>query len=375
MPNPFHYGAPATGANFVGRRNELEALLSRMRSEVNVVLISPRRYGKTSLLLRAEEVMGHSSPRAALVSTNVFLCKDLATLAGRIVSGVYRVPGARWHRARQSVVDFLHRIRLRPIVEIDDGGKPRFSFGPDLARSDADEVISDVYGLLAEEAISRPAVLVLDEFQAITRHGEHLPFLFKGLSDQHPAVSLVMAGSQRHLMEQLTTNESAPLYGMAQRISLGPIPDSEMIDHLSERAAVGHKPMERSTAQLILDASGPVPNDIQHLAFEAFDVARRRITPEDVREGMRLAVEHESSLYSERVALLSNGQARVLVALAVGPKRPIFSSAFAREVGLAGGQSVKKAIDALAQDDTAVIREGHWVVGDPFLATWLRQAE
>ena len=59
-------------------------------------------------------------------------------------------------------------------------GRPRFTFAPGLAPSDADQVISDVYGQLAVEAEARPAALVLDEFQAITRHGAHLPFLLKG---------------------------------------------------------------------------------------------------------------------------------------------------------------------------------------------------
>lgn len=374
MENPFHYGAPATGPNFVGRRSELDALVARMRNGVNVVVVSPRRYGKTSLLLRAQQVMDHDRPRPAVVAANVFVCKDLPTLASRLVSGLYQVPGTRWHRARQGIVEFLHRIRVRPSVEIDDSGKPRFSFGPGLAPADADRVISDVYAALADETGARPAVLVLDEFQAITRHGEHLPFLFKGLSDEHPGVSLVMAGSQRHLMERLVTDEGAPLYGMAQRVALGPIPDSEMIAHLQERAAAGGKPMAASTAALVVETAGPVPNDIQHLAFEAFEVARRRITADDVEEGMRRAVDHESSLFADRLALLSPGQARVLVGLALGPGGPIFTSAFAREVGLAGGQSVKKAIDAMAEDETVVLRDGRWAVADPFLAAWLGQA-
>jgi hypothetical protein len=374
VENPFRYGAPVTGQNFVGRRTELDALVSRMRNGVNVVVISPRRYGKTSLLLRAEDVVTHSSPRPAVVSTNVFLCKDLATLAARLVSGLYRVAGLRGRRTRQGLVEFLRRIRIRPSVDLDESGKPRFSFAPGLAPSDADQVISDVYEVLATEAKARPAALVLDEFQAITRHGEHLPFLLKGLSDEHPSVSLVMAGSQRHLMERLVTSEGAPLYGMAQRVTLGPIPDSEMTAYLASRATAGGKPMDNAVPELILSTAGPVPNDIQHLAFEAFEVAGRRISTEDMREGMRLSVEHESALFAERVALLSPGQARVLVALAFGSERPIFTSTFAREVGLAGGQSVKKAIDAMAEDETVVLRDGRWVVGDPFLAAWLRQA-
>jgi len=374
VPNPFHYGAPATGAHFLGRADELAALLTRMRNGINVVVISPRRYGKTSLLLRAEEQLEAGRPRAAVISTNVFLCRDLATLAGRLVSGAYHLPGARWKRTRVGMTEFLQRLRVRPAVEIDDAGRVRFTFTAGLAATDADAVIGDVYRLLATES-KRPAVLILDEFQAITRHGEHLPFLFKGLSDRYPAVSLVLAGSQRHLMERLVTDEGAPLYGMAQRLALGPIPDEEWLPFLLARATEGGKEMTQEAAGAVVALAGPVPNDIQHLAFDAFEVANGPIDLEDVEEGMRRAVDHDSSLFAERVSLLSPGQLRVLVALSGPTRAHIFTGAFAREVGLASGQSVKKAVDALAQDGTVVSRDLAWHVGDPFLAAWLRRAD
>lgn len=226
---------------------------------------------------------------------------------------------------------------------------------------------------MSSNALAGWTVLVLDEFQATVRHSEHLPFLLKGLSDEHPKVSLVMAGSQRHLMERLVTSEGAPLYGTAERVSLGPIPDDQMSAYLKERAAEGGKLMDDAAAELVLDLAGPVPNDIQHLAFEAFGSAGRRVTSSDVMRGMRLAVERESGLFAERFAPLSPGQARVLVALATGPERPIFTAAFAREAGLSSGQSVKKAIDAMAEDETVVLRSRRWVVSDPFFAMWLRQ--
>lgn len=373
MPNPFHYGAPATGEHFLGRSAELDALVTRMRSGINVVVLSPRRYGKTSLLLRAEEQLGAGRPKAAVIHVNVFLCRDLTTLAGRLVSAAYHLPGARWARSRAGLGEFVRRLRVRPVVELDDSGKPRFGFNAGLVATEADEVITSVYELLASET-GRPAALVLDEFQSITRHGEHLPFLFKGLSDSFPTVSLVVAGSQRHLMERLVVHEGAPLYGMAQRISLGPIPDAEWIPYLAGRAEAGGKRLDGAAAARVLELAGPVPNDIQHLAFESFEVAAGAISADDVTEGMRRAVEHDSGLYAERVTRLSPGQLRVVVALAVQDREHIFTGAFAREVGLASGQSVRKAIDVLAEDETVVLRDGRWCVGDPFLATWLRQA-
>ena len=275
--NPFHYGTPVEGDQFTGRHEELGALLTRMRNGVNVVLLSPRRYGKTSLLHAAEARLAKARPPAAIIEVNVLRATSLAGLAGLLTAGAFHLAGARWQRARQAVPEFLRRVRVHPIVTFDPTGNPRFGFDAALTARDAETVLADVYALLAEEAAKRPAVLVLDEFQAITRYGDYLPGLFKALADAHPRVSLVLAGSKRHLMEELVIHNQAPLFGMAQRLSLGPIPSAEMEAFLRQRAAGAGKPLDDAAATHLLDLAGPVPNDIQHLAFEAFEAAADRI--------------------------------------------------------------------------------------------------
>lgn len=370
--NPFHYGTPVEGDQFTGRQQELSALVSRMANGINVVLLAPRRHGKTSLLLRAAAELARSNPAPAIVRANVLRARDLAALAGQLTTAVYQLRGGRWHRSRQALPEFLRRLRVRPTVTVNDHGRPVFAFEAGLAGPDADTVLADVYGLLAEQAASRPAVLILDEFQAIVDHGAHLPNLFKALADKHPAVCLVMAGSKRHLMERLVSAEGAPLYGMAQKLALGPIPEHVMARFLCNRAVAGGKLMTEPTAGLTVGLAGPVPNDIQRLAYEAFEVADQMIDDGAVNAGLAQAVAHETATYAEMFASRAPGQRRVLAALAAGISHPLFSAAFAKSVGLAGANSVKKAIDSLDADELIANRDGRWQVADPFLAAWLR---
>ena len=212
--NPFHYGTPAEGEHFAGREAELAALLSRLRTGVNVVVISPRRYGKTSLLLRAEREIERNG--ATVIHANVLRSRDLGAFASQLATQAFRAPGGRWHRARQAVPEFLRRLRARPVVTF-EGEHPKFGFDTGLSAPDADNVIADIYGVLSDLADRRPAALVLDEFQAIVELGAHLPGLLKALADAHPQVSLVLAGSRRHLMEQLVSSSerSAIRHGRA----------------------------------------------------------------------------------------------------------------------------------------------------------------
>lgn len=367
--NPYHYGTPAEGDHFVGRQEELAALVSRLRNGINVAVTSPRRYGKTSLLLRAEREL--AAEGGAVLHVNVLRCRDEAALAGELAGDAFRVPGGRWHRARQAVPDFLGRIRGTPTVTF-DGDHVKFGYESRLAPSDTDGIIADVYSLVGELARKRPAAVVLDEFQAIVDLGEHLPGLFKSLADAHPNVALVVAGSKKHLMDQLVAAPTAALYNMAQRLALGPLPDDVMGAYLVVRAAVGGKRMSAAVASLIVELAGPVPNDIQRLAYEAYDYAAATIDDAAVHGGLARVVAHESDTFAERFERLAPGQRRVLFALAEQPTDAPSSARFIARTGLANHSSVRKALTVLEHEELVIRRSGRLEVSDPFFAAWLR---
>lgn len=371
LENPFRYGSPVSGDQFTGRRAELATLVSRMSNSVNVVVVSPRRYGKTSLLLAAEERLRSRARRAAVVSVNVLRCADLAALAGQLARAAYRMPGGRWHRARQTLGEFVRRLRVTPIVTFAPDGTPRFGFDAAMASEDAETVIADVYALLAEQAERVPAVLVLDEFQAVADLSGHLPDLFKALSDTWPKVSLVVAGSKRHLMARLVDVREAPLYGMAERLALGPIPAAEMAAYVTARASETGKPPVAGAAEGIVERAGPVPNDIQRLAYEAWDAAAEQIDQASTDAGMDRAVDRDAAIFAERFEGLAPGQRRVLAALAAGGEASPYASAFARRTGMATPAGVRKAVQALEADELVTVRDGRLVVADPFLRAWL----
>jgi hypothetical protein len=282
------------------------------------------------------------------------------------------VRGGRWHRLRQAVPEFLRRFRIVPSVTFVND-QPKFTFSPAMSSADADTVIADVYAVLAELAGKRPAVLVLDEFQAVTDLGAHLPALFKALADEHPEVALVVAGSKKHLMERLVVSRDAPLYGMAEHFALDVVPADVMTAFLVARAESAGKRLPREAAELIVTLAGPVPNDIQHLAYEVYDAAGRSITANDVEVGLRLAVEHEAGLHADRFEALAPGQRRVIAELAVHPTAQPLSSQFVQVVRLANSSSVRKALDALEADELVEHRGGTYRVASPFFAAWLRQ--
>jgi hypothetical protein len=157
---------------------------------------------------------------------------------------------------------------------------------------------------------------------------------------------------------------------MTQPIALGPIDAPTMARHLVRRAASAGKKMPVAVANAIVERAGPVPNDIQHLAFETFVVAGDVIALEDIDAGMAQAVALNAATYADAWHQRSAVQRRVLAALAREATPEPFGGSFARRTGLAPS-SVQRAIEALSQDDWVVATEGTWYLTDPFFTRWV----
>ena len=371
--NPFDYGGPVSGPHFAGRHDELTAVTRRLADHIGVVVTAPRRYGKSSLIKEACARLTASTPGSAIVSVNLLQTSSLAAVSGVLLKNLYHVPGGPWHRLAQVLPGFLRRVRVQPSVTFDSSGQPTFNFSPSMTLDSAVEIISDVYQLLDKIGEKHPAVLVFDEFQVVADLSSHLPGLLKGLADEHRRVSLVLSGSKHHLMESLVLSKGAPLYNMLEHVALGPLPKDDWLPFLLARARAGGSPFaDESVADVVWQMSGPVPFDVQKLAYESFAQDDEVISRAVVIRSVETLVRHQASDFAKTFEKLSPGQRRVLKFLAAGTTLSTGSSEFAGSAGLANATSVRKTLRALEDAELVVGRENGPVVDDPSFAAWLR---
>ena len=75
MEKPFVFGVPADNVHFIGRESEIERLSANMRYGVNTVLMSPRRWGKTSLVNKVAESFSNDKERI-IIRMDIFACRS-----------------------------------------------------------------------------------------------------------------------------------------------------------------------------------------------------------------------------------------------------------------------------------------------------------
>ncbi|MGH9043033.1 MAG: hypothetical protein ACRDZ3_22705 [Acidimicrobiia bacterium] len=370
--NPYHYGAPVEADGFCDRAAELAALSERMRSGVHAFVLSPRRYGKTSLLLEALRRFRAGGGRGGYA--NLLFCTTDDEVASVVLTAVAREVLRPVGRARRSLEEILRHVRVTPRVSVGPDGAVSLGFDPVVGRAPWIEVLTDAIGLLTDVDKRRPAALVLDEFQQVAAIGpKGMAGAFKALADEARGTSLVFSGSHLSVMERLTRGRGAPLLGMGELFHLDVVPEAEMVDHLVARAADGGKRLAEDVARDLFRTAGAVPNDVQWLAHAAFEAAggRKAITGAEVAAGMAATVARQAVVFAERYEALSAAQRRVVRELARRPVEKVYAKAFLDAVRVANANAVTTALRALSAKELVRRRAGHWELTSPFFGAWL----
>jgi hypothetical protein len=368
MPNPFLSGSPVRGDHFGDREDEVRWLVRRMGDGQNVFVMSPRRYGKSSLLIRAAEQARGNGVRVGIA--NLMRCSTRRQVAEELLHGV--VDGALgWRQGTAEQVK--KRIARLP------GVKPQlehegWTYALELTRSETSfiEEIRRPIKLLADSASrGHPVCLILDEFQQIADIDETLAGEFKAMTDDLPEVSLVFAGSRRHLMERLFVGATAPLQNAADPLALAVIPEPKMVAFLYDRSAAGGREMTEEAAHAIYQLVRGIPHFVQLLAAAAWDREANPIDLPVVKRGLVDVLVTQRGNLADRFEGLTTVQRKFIQTLAGMPTRQVDSKAFLEAADLAKS-SAQRAREQL-EDLEHIIWDDRmgWRLQDPIFERYL----
>ena len=215
--NPFRYGDVVSGTQFTDRRAEIAALRADVESGQNVVVIAPRRTGKSSLMRACVEELRAGGVLVA--ECDLFAAPDKGRLVEQLTTALYRGLLSPFERAGRRSLDFLRRMPVAPVATVDpEDGSLSFTMPQTLRRGDVDVTLERLLRLPAEvaEERGRRVALVLDEFQEVTRIDRDLPRAMRAVFQQQPEVAHVYLGSHRHMLRRLFTERNEPLFRSAK---------------------------------------------------------------------------------------------------------------------------------------------------------------
>ena len=375
MENPFKYGAVATGEYFTDREEELADLELEMRSGQDVAIISPRRYGKTSLLFQA---MSHLRSEQMLVAyLDLLKTATKEQLVDHLATAIYNNLVAPVELAWQKAIGLFFKLPIRPKMTINPDSTPSFEFSAGGRSRDLDRTLEDLLALPGKISSSRKrkVALVLDEFQEVVTIDPHLPALMRAIFQTQGDVCHVFAGSKRHLMQRVFTDENEPMYRMARIMALREIPKSAFAAFIQDRFNKTGQRITEEAIQMMLDITGCHPHDTQelcHFTWALAAIEKAEVTRDLVVRALEKVLDAEDARYTDRWEKLSAHQRLTLVAVANDGDASIYSEAYRRQHHLGAASTVQKAVSRLIDEEMMEASpKGGYRVSDPFFRTWL----
>src|SRR5215510_11969716 len=235
--NPFRFGDVATGEHFTNRQAEIKTLVADLRSGQSVLVISPRRYGKTSLITAVVERVRKQHALVAYLDLLRTTTKE--RFANQLAAALHAGLTPAVERAVHRAGELFQSLPLRPKITLNQDGTPSFEFTAAPGTTDIDQTIDRLLELPQQVASrrKRQAVLVLDEFQEIMTLDPELPARMRAAFQFQPDVAHVYLGSRQHLLRNVFTDSKSPLYNSAKVLPLGPIPRDAFSPFIAERFA------------------------------------------------------------------------------------------------------------------------------------------
>jgi uncharacterized protein len=376
MENPFVYGEVVPASAFVDREDELKRLAADLLAGQKVFLISPRRYGKSSLISRALTKTGQAGCLTVSVTVSAY-SSYLAFLEGYARAVI--AAETRWSRAVTWLREQLGQTRPEVRLETGPDGLAGIavSFPAIRTAKDVARLAPEVFTLPARlaEVRRRRVVVALDEFQAIGGfNGGSVEEALRAAVQHQRQVGYVFAGSEPTLMEAML-GPKRPFYKAGPVMRLQKIPADDFAAFIDVKFRKGGMRPEAGFGQAVLDLAGHLPYDVQRLAHEAWDDARasgmRRVGLDHLHATLRRLLAENAVFFEASWERLTLVQRAVLRALVLEDGAGLLSADVRTRHRLGGASSVQAALGALQREDV-ITRDGErWTVVDSLMREWV----
>ena len=374
MKNPFRYGEVVTGEDFADRETELENITRSLKAGQTIFLISPRRYGKTSLIMNALDKLQKEGFYTAYIDLfKVSSFKSLLELYTEVVS---RAAETKIERFNRLVREFFPNIR--PKVVISSDGSPSIEIDYEVKEKSAGKLFDEVYEAPQRIAKKRNKsfIVVFDEFQEIANfNGEVIEKGMRACFQHHNLVSYLFAGSRRHIISDMVTNKRRAFYNMGKVMPLGKIPVEEFKSFLEDKFSRTGFSLEEGVLDEILAVTENYPYNVQFLCHELWNncLGKRKVSFDDITPTMNVILDGQSAVYVTLWNTLPRHQKRMVIAIAASGGEKIFSRDFISDNDLGAVSSVQTSINLLMKKEIVEKESNIYYITDVFFNRWIKK--
>ncbi|MCX6584033.1 MAG: ATP-binding protein [Candidatus Aminicenantes bacterium] len=370
--NPFRFGQLVKGEDFCNRQVELNEIKKAISNNYSFWIYSPRRFGKTSLLLKAFEEL----PGIKTVYLDLYNVESLGAFAEKYSQVVFRNL-FDWKTGIKNIGKKLSGFfkHITPQISFDAAGNPSIAFEPQVKTDKID--IENILGIPEKIAAEQKkhVCIAFDEFQEVVRINPFLVNWMRASFQTHQNISYIFLGSKQSLMETIFANSNSPFYEFGFKMSIKEISRQDWEIFIKEKCAKTGVNIPTGVIASIIDKSGGHPHFTQYFAsvvwelvMEGFDAGQ----PDFAEAWMNRIIAGQSIIFQNMFDQLNQNQRKIIKAIAsMESDEKIFSAGSRTRRQLPISSTLTVTINSLLKKDLLQKQIDGYSISNPVFKEWL----
>ena len=371
MGKAFVYGMSVGGDNFTDRIEETKRIKLDFENGINVILISPRRMGKTSLIKKVISEM--DNPGIKVVYMDIYDCRSEYDFYNRFAETMMKSTGNQLEQVMENIKRFL--VRVSPKLSFSPEPNSEFSVSLGITPRDySPEEILDLPERIAKEQGIR-IVVCIDEFQQIGEFADSLTVQkrLRGVWQHHQHVSYCFFGSKKHLMENIFQSRRMPFYQFGEMLHLKCIPTEYWVPFICSRFEKYGKKISEEYAARICHTVKNYSSYVQQLAWNVMAETEIEVNEESFTEGFNALLEQNSSLFIQQTEGLTTYQLNFIRLLCNGIHSGFNTQSVVEQYSLGSKSNVDRIKKCLIDRELITIEKEGVFLADCVFELWFKR--
>ncbi|MCX6335306.1 MAG: ATP-binding protein [Bacteroidia bacterium] len=365
--NPFRYGIAVDDPYFADREQELKDYSKWLTTGQSLVVYSPRRYGKTSLMLKILKKLKQEGYHTVYI--DFFRVTSRHRFAELYYSEILKQMPS-WQKTIKKLYSLTKRIR--PVISVDEQGIPVVSLK--FEERPGSEELTELFDLPQKLSDKKGWIIVFDEFQEINKlNGDSFEKEMRASLIHHTNVGYAFLGSKMHMLLNMFTRENRAFYQFGKITELRKLPVEIMVEYLQSGYKKTGIDIKEGIASGIINTCEAIPHYIQYLASAAWEEAvESKAGIDDIILGKAIQkiIINQAEYFTSQYERLTLHQQNVLKAIS-SENENIFNAGFTVKYNLNAISSVQRSTERLLAEGILVRQQNAYFFTDPFFKMWL----
>ena len=317
--SPFLFGKTVFDQTFINRKDEIEHLWLNLRSGINTVLISPRRYGKSSLV-KHTAFLNNQNSTIKWCFMDMFTIRNEEDFCQTFSTEIIKATSTKWQDWQKTAKNILGSMSPEIVLGINPNIDFKIKMNWQTVKSNKKEILN-----LPEKIAKKlglKIIVCLDEFQNIHTfsNSESFEKELRAYWQQHENVSYCIYGSKRTLMSEIFNKKNRAFYRFGDVIMLDKISENHWVEFIQNKFEQTEKYISKDLSGCIAARMRNHPYYVQQYSHYVWELTDTIASQEILDRALERLLDVNSALFQYEIENLSNTQLALLIAIKNGEK-------------------------------------------------------